>query len=462
MDYSETRLEGSRRNDLRLLLLPQLLIISGREFRIKRGFGYDQRGLGTLASRFFDWDEIWRSFDQFLAQPRRFQETESRTPTFRQFTQSPRPFLDLIFPAIARGEYRPQPARALTIYADKHRTIHQFAYPDEFVLRHFARLLSELSEPLHSDCLFSFRKGRGSHLALARARNYVASHRAPVHVVRRDVRRFGETLRHDVVKADFAAVFSPTPALVKLLDEICRFRYTEGGDVKENSCGLPSGANLQLVFENLYLRDIDRELENKAGDLYLRFGDDILYLTESPAARDHAVSVMSRIATERGLTFSESKSADVTLLPPHAPELAEGSRLARTHFEYLGMQLFHDGRTLLPRRKQRKIQTLLRQRMRSVAETQSEPRTRLHAMIQVVRQLVSTDGPVDSSAIRSYILETSDDDQLRALDKWVALEMLRIAYQTGFRKGNFRLHSFEALRAAGLPSFLHLRRARTL
>jgi hypothetical protein len=57
-----------------------------------------------------------------------------------------------------------------------------------------------------------------------------------------------------------------------------------------------------------------------------------------------------------------------------------------------------------------------------------------------------------------YLKHVNDEAQLRELDRWLAEEILAVAFQNGHKKGNFRKLPFRRLRAMGLPSLRHRRR----
>ena len=57
-----------------------------------------------------------------------------------------------------------------------------------------------------------------------------------------------------------------------------------------------------------------------------------------------------------------------------------------------------------------------------------------------------------------YLKHVDDEEQLRRWDRWLAEEVLALAFQNGHKKGNFRRLSFAQLRAMGLPSLRHRHR----
>jgi hypothetical protein len=55
-----------------------------------------------------------------------------------------------------------------------------------------------------------------------------------------------------------------------------------------------------------------------------------------------------------------------------------------------------------------------------------------------------------------YLKHVNDEDRLRAIDRWLAEEVLSCIFG-GHKKGNFRRISYADLRAMGLPSLVHRR-----
>jgi len=72
-----------------------------------------------------------------------------------------------------------------------------------------------------------------------------------------------------------------------------------------------------------------------------------------------------------------------------------------------------------------------------------------HALAHSVRNVAIVD---------YYLKHASDEAQLRLLDRWLAEEVLSLAFGGGHKKSYFRLLSYRSLRAIGLPSLVHRRR----
>src|SRR4051794_22956853 len=216
---------------------------------------------------------VWRAFESFQRKQR---ERRKYRPddqlTLVDLVHNADRLVPLAIQAIRERDFVLQPARPIIVRTDKPRTVHQFEWLDQFIIDYFAEWVAERTRAQLPDSLYSFRPMRSSAMAVQRAAAFIAG--VPQHErgwgMRRDVKSYGESLQHTHVLADFTAALGPSPELATLLGEICRFPKLEpDGTVQRNTCGLPTGSYVQLVFENLYLLALDRELECVPRSLYL-------------------------------------------------------------------------------------------------------------------------------------------------------------------------------------------------
>jgi hypothetical protein len=222
------------------------------------------------------------------------------------------------------------------------------------------------------------------------------------------------------------------------------------------------------VFENLYLAGLDAQLDAIPGSLYLRFGDDIIFVTP-----DRDVVLKSRAIIERELAFRRlvrhpEKSADFVLAHPHLLHSfgeKEANLDACAVFPYLGMDLDYRGAVLLPASKRKHIRDFLRARVRSCAGTLPDaagPEHRVEIICRSLGVLLDAHRRGLSTPVRDYAQRTGDESSLRELDRWLALEVLRSALGRGACKGSFRRYPPRRLRSLGLPSLVHLRRTHVI
>ena len=113
----------------------------------------------------------------------------------------------------------------------------------------------------------------------------------------------------------------------------------------------------------------------------------------------------------------------------------------------------------LSRDKQRKIQNLFRfafRRSRRRWKKIVNPQERARTLIAVASQTLEK-GVRNVAIVDYYLKHTTDAEQLRLLDRWLAEEILSLVFG-GHRKGNFAKISYEELRRYGLPSLVHRQR----
>ena len=102
-------------------------------------------------------------------------------------------------------------------------------------------------------------------------------------------------------------------------------------------------------------------------------------------------------------------------------------------FRHLGLEFRADGSVGLSRDKARRV------------------------AIEIIRDVVQQ-GLRSVAIIDYYLKHVDDEEQLRQLDRWLAEQVLSLAFRNGHRRGNFRRLPFARMRAWGLPSLRHRHR----
>ncbi|HUJ39310.1 MAG TPA: hypothetical protein VLW54_02090, partial [Candidatus Acidoferrales bacterium] len=85
-----------------------------------------------------------------------------------------------------------------------------------------------------------------------------------------------------------------------------------------------------------------------------------------------------------------------------------------------------------------------------------DPMKRARLAVEIAAKTV-TDGVRNVAILDYYLKHVEDEEQLRRLDRWLAEEVLALAFG-GHRRGNFRKLPYARLREMGLPSLVHRRR----
>jgi len=242
-----------------------------------------------------------------------------------------------------------------------------------------------------------------------------------------------------------------------LLHQRVRFQFEEGGAIQTSLRGIPFGTPIACFFANLYLTPLDRQLDSIPSLRYFRYADDLLFFSERREAVVEATERFNAVLTERRL--SSKASHEQNLFLSKNAQSAQGFTTA-TRFRHLGLEFFAGGGIRLSHDKSRKICNIFRyafRRRRAKFARILDFRKRAQFAVELARRAL--DDSVRNVAIIDYYLKhVTDESQLRMLDRWLAEEVLSIAFRGGHKKGYFRLLPYESLRAMGLPSLVHRRR----
>ncbi|MEA3292472.1 MAG: hypothetical protein U9Q71_09265, partial [Pseudomonadota bacterium] len=77
-------------------------------------------------------------------------------------------------------QWRPSPPVSFTVRKPKAREIHAAAFPDRVVHHYLTPKLESLYEPVFIHDVYSNRKGKGTHSAVARLQGFMRSLRAEI------------------------------------------------------------------------------------------------------------------------------------------------------------------------------------------------------------------------------------------------------------------------------------------
>ncbi len=404
------------------------------------------------------------AWPRWLAQSRHDREVaDGMGVTLTSFMRSYEELLSIALGSVRTGGYSPTPAVLTTLIADKPRPYLRVAWLDRWLMTHLGRLYARYAEHQLSDRVFSYRKCRGQHDAVNEFSSFLHG-RPRCNVFRTDIASFGENLSHEFCEGDFVAVANPSGCLEKLFRTFARFPFFDSGRPASFVRGLPMGSHLQLVAENLYLRDLDVTLGAIPEGFYARYGDDLLFAHDSQLIVEDVARTVKDFLGARELSMNGSKTFKSVLSgTPSAPLLSHQneSLLSEATVQYLGKTISWEGRVLLPRMKMRAVTQFFGSHLRRILRGASLPvgvLDRLQFLCSQLQQLLEGVSLLECEPVRGYLREMRDDRQLRELDRQLSELVVSLALSKGFKKGYFRQYPPERLRSFGLHSLVHLRR----
>ena len=361
--------------------------------------------------------------------------------------------------SLLRESFSFRPAVALhRNFRGKRRALYIYPWEERLIDLLLYRLLSARLHDWFSPNCYAYRlRAFGLDRCQRRIAKLLATAETPLYLVKRDIANYFPSVDHGRLLAQLAELIEPGDYLFRLLEERVRFSYEEEGRTFHAEQGIAFGTPVACFFANLYLTPLDRRLDTLHGLRYFRYADDLLLLASSRETIEAAIADFRESLGKLKLQSKASHEKDLLLSRNGASAVNFASA---SHIRHLGLEFCADGAVRLSRDKCRKICNVFRfafRRKRAKLARIHDPRKRAEFAIGTARQALEQS--VRNVAIIDYYLKhVSDEEQLRLLDRWLAEEVLSLAFQGGHRKSHFRRMPFRSLRAMGLPSLAHRRR----
>ncbi len=363
--------------------------------------------------------------------------------------------LDEIHRRLSAESFEFRPALALSYnFNGRERTIYLLPWEERIVDLLLYRTLNRRWDEAFSTDSYAYRDRRyGLDHCQARIAETLRRVGTSAFVIKRDIAEYFASVDHEILLQKLAERIEPEDYLFRLVEERVRFRYVRDGGQHVAEVGIAFGSAIACLFANLYLDELDRSVR-ETGVAYFRYADDLLAISEDVGQAREAAAVIDRELLALRLRDKPSHRAEFVL-----GSAGDAGFLAAGEFRHLGLEFSTGGRVRLSRDKCRKIQNLFRygfRRSRPRWRKIADARERARAVINVARETLER-GVRNVAIVDYYLRHTDDEAQLRALDRWLAEEVLSAVFG-GHKKGNFARLGFSLLRDMGLPSLVHRRR----
>lgn len=364
--------------------------------------------------------------------------------------------LDAMHASLQQGNFAFRPAVALHYnFNGKHRTLYIPPWEERIVDLLLYRVLNSKLHNWFSPNSYAYRDRRYSLDACqTRIAKVLRSAAKPLYVVKRDISDYFASIDHELLLRKLASLFDPADYLYRLLEQRVCFLYKEGGSLQTALRGIPFGTSIACLLANIYLTEMDRELESIPGLHYFRYADDLLLICANRETAAHAAQRLEFLLSSLRLRTKESHQADLMLTDEPA---SDATFTTAGSFRHLGLLFRAGGGVALSRDKVRKVQNLFRFAFRRKRrwKREADPRLRAQALVTIAAETIEK-GIRNVAILDYYLKHVNDEKQLRLLDRWLAEEVLSKVFG-GHKKGHFRRISFRQLRVMGLPSLLHRR-----
>jgi hypothetical protein len=346
----------------------------------------------------------------------------------------------LLARSVADGSYRLSPATLNTVRVKgKSRTIFSYPLLDLVVHGVVADLLREHVEPTLSPRLYSYRAGVSWWRGVADFAAYVRRHRRDrpdprdrgLYVLRRDIDAYTDSIPLGAGSALWEHVRDGLPAPVDLegagwrtVQEVVRpTHHAPGGGLASRFRGVATGQPISVLCFNLYLRELDRELEAIPGAWYARYSDDLLFAHPDPDVARAADALLQDRLASLGLRCNPRKGAELYLTGAGRASAAWPQARGTTFVAFLGMRVGMDGTVSLGDRKVRGLLREADRRARNTARAlgDADVERKGQAVAAVVNQLLDPERPDTAGAPAPLLARAvTDRPQLDWIDHALA------------------------------------------
>ena len=337
--------------------------------------------------------------------------------SIEQFGSGLEQHLERLHQQLREGSYRPQAARRKWIDKAGGKGKRALGIPtvrDRVVEAALKHAIEPIFECEFSDCSHGFRPWRSTKSALKEVDRLLKE--GNLAVVELDIQSYFDCIAHDRLLEKVADRISDSRVL-ELISGMLKRGVLDGERHDETTKGTPQGGVVSPLLSNIYLNELDHEME-QSGYHLVRYADDLVVLCNGSEQAQACLELLRRQMASMGLSLHPEKTGVVDMTEPGAS------------FDFLGYRFMRAKRSgKLRRYVSDKSKQKLRSRLRPYLK-----RSNGHSLEAIITKM----NPILRGWYAYFKHVQSTPSALTEMDGWVRMRLRSILRARRKRKGQGR------------------------
>lgn len=398
-----------------------------------------------------------------------------------------RSFAKAMVEDIKTGSYKLEPAKHVTIVTKgKERILYKYRLTDMVLHGVVANILLEALEPSFSENLHSYRKGKSYWKAIRSFSKYCRIHfkrkidprLKGFYVLRRDIASYTDNIPvgedsplWPLLKKELNFPVNPTKEdslAWTYLEKVIRTDVIlpNATEAHTQTMGVPTGSPISTTMYNLYLINLDRNIDQLKMGFYARYGDDLMIADPSLEKINQANEIFKKTLIDYRLGSSPKKEHsfffNIAGRAPLDPKASEDGFVGCDRVEFLGCDIMARGEISLDKKKERELTKDIERRVRigllnePLGDSKPIIESRLKIAVSITKAAIDPDSKLCQKSAPTLRNLITDRSCLKRLDFNIARLILKHTLGDYSVKG-FRIVSMKRMKQVGLPSLVHQR-----